>query len=85
MRYTIEFRPSALRTFKKLPTVIQRRVSSALDGLTTNPFPSGVKKLIHEENVYRVRVGDYRILYQVDGQQLLILVLRVGHRKEVYR
>lgn len=85
MAYAIDFRPSALRRFKKLPADIRRRLSLALDALTREPFPPGVKKLMNEENVYRVRVGDYRILYSVDGQELLILVLRVGHRKEVYR
>ena len=60
-------------------------MTEVLDALASQPFPPGVKKLINQENVFRVRVGDYRILYQVEADKLLILVLRVGHRKDVYR
>ena len=85
MAYHIDFRPSALRALKKLPVAIRRRIAETLTSLANQPFPQGVKKLINEDNVYRVRVGDYRIVYQVEAGKLLILVLRIGHRKEVYR
>lgn len=85
MPYSIEFRPSAARDLKKLEKATQRRIFAALSQLENNPFPSGAKKLINEDNVYRIRVGDFRILYQVESGRLLILVLRVGHRREVYR
>ena len=85
MPYSIEFRPSAARDLKKLEKATQRRIFAALSQLENNPFPPGEKKLINEDNVYRIRVGDFRILYQVESGRLLILVLRVGHRREVYR
>ncbi len=85
MAFSIEFTPSALRKFRKLAKEIQRRISNAIDALAENPFPPGVKKLIAEQNVYRVRVGDYRILYQVEVARLVVLVLKVGHRREIYR
>lgn len=85
MRYSIEFRPSAARELKKLEIGTQRRILAALSQLEGDPFPPGVKKLTHEDNIYRIRVGDFRVLYQVESGKLLILVLRVGHRREVYR
>ena len=85
MTYSIDFRPSALKALRKLPKSVRIRVAETLNSLASQPFPSGVKKLINEENVFRVRVGDYRIVYQVISDKLLILVLRVGHRKDIYR
>jgi len=85
MPYSIDFRPSALRTLKKLPKEIRQRITEALESLAVQPYPPGVKKLINEDNVYRVRTGDYRILFQVEAKKLLILVLRIGHRRDVYR
>lgn len=53
--------------------------------MARNPFPGGVKKLQGEEKIYRVRVGDYRIIYEVQSAVLVVLVLKIGHRREVYR
>ena len=53
--------------------------------LETNPRPPGVKKLQGEEGIWRLRVGDYRVLYTIQHQELVILVLKIGHRREVYR
>ena len=85
MAYRIEFSPAAEHQFKKLPREIQLRFKPRLDGLMNNPFPRGVKKLSGEENIYRLRVGDHRIIYQVQQKALLVLVVKLGHRKEVYR
>ena len=85
MRYRIEFSPAAERQFKKIPREVQIRLKHRIDSLTENPFPRGVKKLSAEENLYRLRMGDYRIVYQVQGKALLILILKLGHRKNVYR
>jgi len=85
MAYRIEFSPAAERQFKKLPREIQLRLKPRMDGLIMNPFPRGVKKLSGEENIYRLRVGDHRIIYQVQQKALLVLVVKLGHRKEVYR
>ena len=85
MRYRIEFSPTAERQFKKLSKEVQIRLKHRIDNLAENPFPRGVKKLSAEENIYRLRIGDYRIIYQVQGKALLILILKLGHRKNVYR
>ncbi len=85
MKYRIEFSPTASSQFKKLTKEVQVRLKHRIDNLADNPFPRGVKKLSAEENFYRLRVGDYRIIYQVKGKVLLILILKIGHRKNVYR
>jgi mRNA interferase RelE/StbE len=82
--YTIELRPAALRDFKSLSGDIQRRVSRKIDSLADDPRPPGAEKLSGHENLYRVRVGDYRILYELRNPTLVIIA-RVGHRREVYR
>lgn len=82
--YRIEFAPTAARTFKKLSPEIQNRLSKTIDKLTGNPLPNGVKKLAGEDNLFRVRVGDYRIIYQLKSNELIILVVRVGHRRDIY-
>jgi mRNA interferase RelE/StbE len=85
MKYRIEFSPTAERQFKKLLKEVQARLKHRIDILAENPFPRGVKKLSAEEDLYRLRIGDYRIIYQVQGKALLILILKLGHRKNVYR
>ena len=85
MKYRIEFSPTAESQFKKLPKEVQVRLKHRIDILAENPFPRGVKKLSTQENFYRLRIGDYRIIFQVQGKALLILILKLGHRKNVYR
>jgi mRNA interferase RelE/StbE len=85
MKYRIEFSPTAESQLKKLPKEVQSRLKHPIDRLAENPFPRGVKKLSAEENLYRLRIGDYRIIYHVKGKALLILILKLGHRKNVYR
>jgi mRNA interferase RelE/StbE len=84
-RYTIRFRPSAERDLRGLPKDVLRRVGKKIDALSVNPRPSGVKKLANEDGIYRVRAGDYRILYQIQDDVLVVLVVQVGHRRDVYR
>jgi mRNA interferase RelE/StbE len=83
--YTIEFATSALREFKALDRAVQRRIATHIDELAGNPFPPGSKKLKGSPDHYRIRVGDYRVIYRVEGKRLTILVLKIGHRREVYR
>jgi mRNA interferase RelE/StbE len=85
MKYRIEFSPTAASQFRKLPKEVQTRLKQRIDSLAENPFPRGIKKLSAEENLYRLRIGDYRIIYQVQGKTLLVLILKLGHRKNVYR
>jgi mRNA interferase RelE/StbE len=67
-----------------LPKDVQERLTPHIDALTRNPCPSGVKKL-KGEDAYRLRVGDYRIIYQIQEKALLVLVIKIGHRRAVYR
>jgi mRNA interferase RelE/StbE len=83
--YEIEIAPAAERALKKLPADIQRRIIKGILKLEVNPRPSGVKKLSGEEDLYRVRIGDYRVIYQIRDGELIVLVVRVAHRREVYR
>jgi len=85
MPYTIEFSNSALRDFKALDRGVQRRIAPRIDALGTDPFPSGAKKLQGEPNLFRIRTGDYRIIYRVDGKRVTVLILKIGHRRDVYR
>jgi mRNA interferase RelE/StbE len=64
---------------------IQARIRARVDALATNPRPAGAKKLKSRDELWRIRVGDYRIVYEIRDRVLLVLVLRVAHRREVYR
>jgi mRNA interferase RelE/StbE len=83
MAYQIEFRPSARREFKKLSPDIQKRLTPKIDALAKDPRPAGCTKLTGMD-AYRIRVGDYRIIYEIRDSQLVVLVIRVAHRREVY-
>ncbi|MBI4480532.1 MAG: type II toxin-antitoxin system RelE/ParE family toxin [Acidobacteria bacterium] len=85
MAYRIEFAPSARHQLQKLPSEIRVRVAAVLSALSTEPRPRGVRKLSGEESLYRIRVGDYRVIYQIRDKELIVLVLKIGHRREVYR
>jgi mRNA interferase RelE/StbE len=83
--YRIEFTPKAARLFRKLTPDVQHLLARRIDGLTKNPRPRTAEKLESEDNLYRVRQGDYRIVYQIRDKVLLILIVRIGHRGDVYR
>jgi mRNA interferase RelE/StbE len=89
MPYTIELTPATEKTLLKLAKkdrALMVRIDRALLSLADNPTPPNSKNLVGEvANLYRLRVGDYRIIYQVDGGKLIVLVVHVGHRKDVYR
>lgn len=80
--YRIEFAPAAARQFRRLTKQIQKRLRPKIDALATDPRPVGVEKLTDIENTYRVRVGDYRIVYEIRDRDLYILVVKVAHRRE---
>lgn len=75
----------AEKAFLALDPGVQKRVVVILRGLGTNPYPPGSIKLQGEEDLYRVRVGDWRIIYTVRDDELLVLVVKIGHRGDVYR
>jgi mRNA interferase RelE/StbE len=83
--YTIEISPLARRQFKKLPANVLTLIAVKIDALSLEPYPDGVVKLKGEDKVYCVRVQDYRIVYEINENALIILVLKIGHRREVYR
>jgi mRNA interferase RelE/StbE len=85
MAYAIEFAPSAEREFGKLARAIQARLRPHIDALAREPRPAGAKKLKGRDGFWRVRIGDYRIVYEIRDRVLLVLVVRIAHRREAYR
>ena len=85
MAYQVSILPAALRQLAKLPKAVQKRIQEQIDTLADNPRPHGVKVLEGQQGLYRLRVGDYRVIYQIAAEQLTVLVVRVGHRREIYR
>ena len=83
--YEVEISRTAERQLKKLPPPDQRRVARAMLLLADDPYPRGTRKLLGYEDIFRVRVGQYRILYSVSERSLIVIVLKVGHRKDIYR
>jgi mRNA interferase RelE/StbE len=83
--YTVELKPAAVRDLKAIPERDRKRIKTRIDALAENPRPHGVKALQGGEGYLRLRVGDYRIIYTVLDKVLLVVVIRVGNRGEVYR
>lgn len=83
--YRIEVSSTAEKQLKKIPAHEQKRVLDAILGLAAEPFPLGTRKLSGHDDVFRIRVGNYRIIYSVESQRVVIVVLKVGHRKDMYR
>ena len=83
--YAVSFSPKVDRQFDKLPLDAQKRIYARAMRLAADPRPSGCAKMEGEQNVYRVRVGDYRIIYEVRDAELLVLVVTVGPREHVYQ
>jgi mRNA interferase RelE/StbE len=82
--YKVELETRARREYRDLPTRAREHVSDAIDDLQVDPRPPGCKKLVGG-NGFRVRTGDYRILYTVDDHLHIVRIYRIGHRREVYR
>ena len=85
MTYQVDLSKRAKRQLSKLDSDTQASIGAAIDDLAVDPRPAGVKKLKGEETVYRIRVRDHRILYEIQDDELLILVIKIGHRRDVYR
>jgi mRNA interferase RelE/StbE len=82
--YEIYFKKSVWKDLKKIPKVDLKRILSRIENLADNPRPSDCEKLTSQE-LYRVRQGKYRIVYSVQDNELTIWVIKVGHRKDIYR
>jgi mRNA interferase RelE/StbE len=83
--YFVEILLSAARELSALPNHIQSQVGARIDALRDNPLPPGVQKLHGEDKLYRIRSGDYRIIYEVDHPNSKVTVTNIGHRRDVYR
>ena len=85
MSYRIEFVRSSARAYSRLDPVLQRRVDRELSRLSETPRHPGVIRLQSDDELYRVRIGDLRLLFSVEDQVLLVLIVKIGHRGSVYR
>lgn len=83
-RYEVDLTPAAVRSLRRLDPPARRRVQAAIDLLADNPRPPAASKLVGSSD-WRVRTGDYRIIYAIEDDRLVILVLALGHRREIYR
>jgi len=84
-QYRVEYSPAAKKELAKTPNKVTERIVAAVRQLAENPRPRGCKKLEGETDMYRIRVGNYRVIYTVSDEAVTVLILRVGHRKDVYR
>lgn len=83
--YRVEFTTAAAKELRKLDAGIRRRILAGIAGLEGDPRPAGCKKLVGEDNAWRIRIGDYRVLYDVQDDVLVVTVVRVAHRRHVYQ
>ncbi|MCL6436436.1 MAG: type II toxin-antitoxin system RelE/ParE family toxin [Leptolyngbyaceae cyanobacterium HOT.MB2.61] len=83
-RYRIEFLKTAQKELLKLPKEIQQRIAAQLDALLIDPYPPDTKKLKNGNGRFRIRVGDYRIIYRIEEEALVILIIKIGHRRNIY-
>ncbi len=84
--YQIVVRPSARKELRKLSAPVATAISTKIESLAQNPRPEGCKKLVNnKENIWRVRVGDYRILYTINDEIRIVDIQHVGHRRDIYK
>lgn len=92
MNFQIVFKKSAQKELEKLPAQIGRRIQIAIDGLSHNPRPHGYTQLnefdlpsADPKNLYRIRVGDYRIIYTIEEEIITVTVVKINHRNKIYK
>ena len=85
MTYRVTLSPTAARQLRGFDPQVRRRVQAAVDLLADDPRPLSAKRLVGGAGEWRVRTGDYRIVYEVEDDRLLVLVVAMGHRRDVYR
>jgi mRNA interferase RelE/StbE len=83
--YAVRVSPAAARQIRKLDPPIRRKMQAVIELLADNPRPPAATQLVCGQGEWRVRVGDYRIVYEIRDAELVVLVLRLGHRREIYR
>ena len=85
-RYALQFAPKAVRALRKVDRLVAERVRTATEALRDEPRPAGAKMLTGVHGVWRIRVaGDYRVLYTIDDDKLVVLIVDAGHRRQIYR
>ena len=82
-KYKVEFKPSVWKDLDDVPKADRRRILKRIQGMSDDPRPFGSQKLAGQER-YRLRQGDYRIIYSIEDDRLMVIVIKVGHRREVY-
>ena len=85
MPFRVEWKKSTRKDLRRLPSAVVERVVKAVESLAGNPFPHGVEKLSGSEHAFRIRLGDYRVVYEVVAELNLVEIQRVRHRKDIYR
>lgn len=83
--YRVVFAPATERQLRKFSPGVRQRIVRVAERLGSNPRPPGMVKLAGADELYRVRAGDYRIIYQIADDELIVLIVRVAHRKDAYR
>ena len=84
-QYKLKWKRSATKELKKLSKENRKKIIRIVENLTEDPFVGNFRKLVNSKNSYRIRVGNYRVIYKIVKQQLVIEILRVRHRKDAYR
>lgn len=82
--YSLTWKPSAVRELRKLPRPVIARLVERIEELQRNPYPQGATKMIAMQDTWRIRDGDYRVIYRVAGNTLTVEIIRVGNRRDVY-
>jgi len=85
MTYQVALAPAAARELRKFDPQVRRRLQAAIELLATEPRPPAATRLVGGAGEWRVRTGDYRIVYEIEEERLLVLVLSAGHRREIYQ
>ena len=85
VKYNLSISSSAEKSLEKLPKKEIVKIIELIQTLAIQPFPNGCRKLSGEQNVFRVREGNYRVIYEVFESKLIILVLKIGHRNDIYK
>ena len=84
MKYKLFIEKAALKELSRIPSKEQSRIITSIENLTEVPRPPGVKKLTGRE-AWRIRIGNYRIIYEIQDDKLVVLIVHIGHRKDIYR
>jgi mRNA interferase RelE/StbE len=82
--YRIDIQDGASKALRKLDKPVRERIAAAIDALASNPRPPGIKAIVGQPGAFRIRVGDWRVLYEIEDDRLVVLVVKIAHRSTVY-